>query len=99
MTTHNPPVGPLTIRDRSRDGLLEITDTRWDNNGTLFVTVRELIGTGCWVGGVPIERMRRLARRAIEHPEQTRSSRVVNRFVDGGCDAVTFAVSRLDPRA
>lgn len=91
--------GTLTIRDRSRDGLLEITDTRWDSNGTMYVTVRELIGAGCWVGGLPVERMRRLARRAIAHPEQTRSSRVVTRFIDGQCDAVTFAVSRLDPHA
>lgn len=84
----------LTIGDRSRDGLLEITDTRWDSNGTMFVTVRELIGHNSWIGGVPIERMRRLARRALMYPEQTRSSRVVNRFTSGDCDHVTFAVSR-----
>ncbi len=85
----------LTIGDRTRDGLLEITDTRWDSNGTLFVTVRELIGTGCWTGGLPIARMRRLARRALAHPDKTRSSRVVRRWSAQGCDHVTFAVSRL----
>lgn len=41
----------LTIGDTTRDGLLEIMDTRWDSNGTMFVTIREKIGTGCWVGG------------------------------------------------
>lgn len=87
---------PLTIGDTSRDGLLEITDTRWDSNGTMFVTVRELIGAGCWVGGLPVERMRRLARRAIAHPDKTRSSRVVRTWKQGGSDHVTFAVSRLE---
>lgn len=89
----------LTIGDRSRDGLLEIADTSWDSNGTMFVTVRELIGgrTG-WRDGLPIERMRRLARRAIHHPEQTRSSRVVRKEYapSQGCWFVTFAVSRLE---
>jgi hypothetical protein len=84
----------LTIHDRTRDGLLEITDTNWDSNGTLRVTVRELLGGG-WDGGLPIERMRRLARRALDHPERTRSSRVVHHFYEGGCEHVTFAVSRL----
>lgn len=86
----------LTIRDRSRDGLLEITDTSWDHNGTMYVTVRELIGTGCWVGGLPVGRMRRLARRAIHHPHLTRSSRVVRSWSAQGCDHITFAVSRLE---
>ena len=86
----------LEIGARSKDGLLEITDTNWDSNGTLTVTVRELIGTGCWVGGVPVERMRRLARRALSHPDKTRSSRVINRFISGGSDHITFAVSRLE---
>ena len=85
----------LTIGDTSRDGLLQIIDTNWDSNGTMRVTVRELIGTGCWVGGLPIQRMRALARRAIDHPEKTRSSRVIRKFSYGGCDFVTFAVSRL----
>jgi hypothetical protein len=84
-----------TIGDRTRDGLLEITDTHWDHNGTLRVTVRELIGSGCWIGGLPLDRMRRLARTAIPHPEKTKSSRVVRRSSQYGCDYVTFAVSRL----
>lgn len=87
---------PLTIGDTSRDGLLEITDTSWDGNGTLRVTVREKIGAGCWVGGLPIERMRRLARRALMYPEKTRSSRVIRRWTAEGCEHVTFAVSRLE---
>lgn len=85
----------LTIGDRSRDGLLEITDTRWDRNGTLFVTVRELIGSGCWVGGLPVDRMRRLARRAIDNPERTRSSRALRTWSAQDSDHITFAVSRL----
>jgi len=84
-----------TIGDRTRDGLLEITDTHWDHNGTLLVTVRELIGSGGWTGGLPLERMRRLARTALPHPEKTRSSRVVRQWSAQGCDHVTFAVSRL----
>jgi hypothetical protein len=85
----------LTIGDTNRDGLLQITDTRWDSNGTMFVTIRERIGSGCWTGGLPLAQMRVLARRALPHPEKTRSSRVVRRWSHGGCDHVTFAVSRL----
>jgi hypothetical protein len=93
---------PKTIGDRSRDGLLEIVDTNWDFNGTLRVTVRETIGGrggphDCgWVGGLPIRRMRTLARSALMHPEKTRSCREVNRFYDEGTWKVTFAVSRLE---
>lgn len=88
----------LTIGDCSRDGLLQIADTNWDGNGTLRVTVRELIGGGDagWIGGMPIERMRRLARRALMYPEKTRSSRVIRKFVAEGSGHITFAVSRLD---
>ena len=82
----------LTIGDRSRDGLLEITDTRWNSNGTLFVTVRELVGER----SAPVARMRRLARRALAHPDRTRSSRVTRQWYADGCTHVTFAVSRLD---
>lgn len=91
--------GELTIGDTTDDGLLQIVDTNWDSNGTLRVTVRELIGEGDagWIGGMPIRRMRTLARRAL--PEyrkgQTRSSRVIRKFVADGCGHVTFAVSRL----
>ena len=92
----------LTIGDLSRDGLLQIVDTAWDSNGTMRVTVREMIG-GLASWGLPerlvIERMRRLARRAL--PEytagQTRKSPVVRKFHADGCFYVTFAVSR-NPR-
>ena len=84
------------IGDYSRDGLLQITDTRWDRNGTLFVTVRETMGGNCLIGGFPIKRGRTLARSALQYPEHTKSSRVTNRFKDGPCDAVTYAVSRLE---
>lgn len=86
----------LTIHDRSRDGLLEIADTNWDSNGTLRVTVRELIGHNGRADGLPLRRMRTLARRALPKPEKTRSSRVVARWTSRtGCEHVTFAVSRL----
>lgn len=91
--------GELTIGDRTDDGLLEIADTNWDSNGTLRVTIRELIGGGdaAWVGGMPIARMRRLARRAISKPELTRSSQMVRKSQNGGNGGtVTFAVSRLE---
>ncbi len=88
-------LGILTIGHRSPDNLLEIVDTRWDYNGTMFVTVRELIGTGGWIKGFPLERARRLARRTLD-PDTIRSSRVVRRFTAEGCDHVTFAVSRLE---
>ena len=88
----------LRIGDGTRDGLLVIADTSWDSNGTLLVTIRERIGGGDagWIGGMPIERMRRLARRALSHPERTRSSRVVEKRIGhDGCGYVKFAVSRL----
>lgn len=86
---------PLTIGDRNPDGTLEITYTRWDSNGTLFVTVNELMGHGAWIGGVPVRRMRTLARRALMYPDRTRSSRVVRRWEHNGTTHITFAVSRL----
>ena len=84
----------LTIGDRNPDGTLEITDTAWDSNGTMRVTVRELFGER----EIPPNRlraMRRLARRAIHHPEKTTSSRVIRTFYSNGSMAATFAVSRL----
>ncbi len=86
----------LTIGDRSRNGLYEITDTRWDSNGTLFVTVRELIGER----ELPASRlraMRDLARQAISHPDKTRSARTVRTWHYQGGMHVTFAVSRNEP--
>jgi hypothetical protein len=84
----------LTIGDRNPDGTLEITDTAWDHNGTLRVTVRELFGER----SIPANRlraMRRLARRAIPHPDQTTSSRVLRTWYAQGGSHATFAVSRL----
>ena len=89
----------LSIGDRSSDGLLEIVDTRWDGNGTMYVTVRELIGGfESWTVRHTnvIRRMRRLARRALMYPEQTRSSQVTKVWDAHGCAYVTFAVSRLE---
>lgn len=90
----------LTIGDRSRDGMLEIVDTQWDHNGTLRVTVREMLGRGP-AGGtpaadLPIRVMRDLAKRALEHPEHTRSARLVRTFFADGQGFATFAVSRLE---
>lgn len=83
----------------SHDGLLQIVDTSWDSNGTLTVTVREMIG-GLDQWGLPkrlvIERMRRLARRCLMYPEKTRSSRLIRTFYADGCGYATFAVSRLE---
>lgn len=99
----------LTIGDRSRDGLYEIADTRWDGNGTMFVTVtvRELFGKR-ELEPRDIRAMRRLARRAISMPHLTKSSRLVNSWYSGinvyapfdsddihvACSHATFAVSR-----
>lgn len=83
-----------TIGDRTRDGLLEITGTSWDSNGTLSVTVRELVGQK-W-SKRELARARRLARRALMYPEKTRSSRLVRTWWAQGCSHATFAVSRLE---
>lgn len=86
----------LTIGDRNPRGDLEITDTRWDHNGTMFVTVRELVGLTP-AEPLPIRRMRTLARRALSHPEHTRQSRLIHTDHNGGRGALAvFAVSRLE---
>ena len=85
----------LTIGDYSRDGYYQITDTNWDHNGTLRVTVRELYGVSM-IGPGMLEAMRRLARRAISHPDKTRSARTVRTFYANGCSHATFAVTRND---
>lgn len=86
---------PLKVGDTSRDGKLEIVATEWDHNGTLRVTV-----------ACPYPRTqksddaaRRLARRAISHPELTRKSPLVHvsPIVDDAYRIhVTFAISRLE---
>ena len=74
-----------------QDPFIEITETHWNHNGTLYVTVR----SDEEVDAVRLRRMRRLARRALPEyrPGQTRSSRVTSRE-DGTPAYVTFAVSR-----
>lgn len=81
----------LTIGDTNRAGTLQIMDTAWDHNGTLRVTVRD----NTYGIRDQTEAMRRLARRALQHPETIRSSRVIRRFTADGCPHITFAVSRL----
>jgi len=88
-------VKELGIGDTSRNGMYQITDTNWDHNGTLRVTVRELYGVSM-VGPQMLEAMRRLARRALSHPDQTRSARTARTFYADGCSHATFAVSRLE---
>ena len=88
--------GTLTIGDRNPRGDLEIVDTRWDSNGTLTVTVRELVGLTPREP-LPIRRMRTLARRALMYPQHTRSSRLIRTDYNNGRGALaTFAVSRLE---
>lgn len=86
---------PLKVGDTNRAGTMEIVATDWDHNGTLRVTV-----------ACPFPRTqksdeaaRRLARRALSHPEETRSSRIarVAQTLDSRNRIhVTFAVSRLE---
>ena len=87
----------LTIGDTNRAGTLEITDTAWDSNGTMRVTVRELFGDHCWaLPRAQQERaVRDFARRAISHPEKTRSARITRRWFAESTDHWTVAVSRL----
>lgn len=81
------------IGTTTRNGQFVITDTSWDGNGTLNVTVREQIGQD--IDARDIRAMRDLARRALMYPEKTRSARVIRRSTAYGCRYVTFAVSRL----
>lgn len=87
------------LGDTSKDGLLEIVGTSWDYNGTMKVTVREMIG-GFNGWNIPeeniIRRMRTLARSALAYPELTRKSPLVNTWENGGQIYATFAVSRLE---
>lgn len=92
--------GSLAIGDFSRDGLLQLVDTHWDSNGTLTVSVREMVGGfDSWIIGKPgvIRKMRRFAKRALPeyYPGQTKHCRLIRTYDFGGCDAATFAVSRI----
>ncbi|MBT2484792.1 MULTISPECIES: hypothetical protein [unclassified Microbacterium] len=90
----------LEIGAFNRSGLAQITDTNWDSNGTLRVTVREMIGGfDCWIGGKKraIRVMRDLARRALPeyHEGQTKGARLVRTFYADGGHHATFAVTRV----
>ena len=90
----------LGIGDFSHDGMLQITDTNWNSNGTLRVTVREMVGQkwSDYPGGQDnvIRRARTLARRALPeyYKGQTKSSKVIRTWFAQGSSHVTFAVSR-----
>lgn len=85
----------VEIGDSSRNGLYQISDTNWDNNGTLNVTVREMIGEQA-LPKERLEAMRRFARRALPEyqPGQTKSARTVRTWYAQGQSHATFAVSR-----
>ena len=88
----------LEIGDSNRNDTVRITDTRWDSNGTMFVTVREMIGGyESWAGGrrAAVRAMRATARRAIHHQDKTRKSPLVREWYANGQHHATFAVSRL----
>ena len=78
------------IGDTNHAGTARITDTEWNGNGTLHVWIEDLAGTG------NIRAMRRLARRAIHHPEKTRSSACSISRRSGGTVRYIFHVSRLE---
>ena len=85
----------LTIGDISRNSLYQITDTNWDSNGTMRVTVRELIGER-ELPKARLEAMRRFARRALPeyHEGQTKGARTIRTWYAEGCSHATFAVTR-----
>ena len=79
--------------DSTRDGLLQISDTSWDGNGTLRVTVREMVGQPWDKRSLRVARD--LARRALMYPEKTLSARTVRTWWAQGQSHATFAVSRV----
>jgi hypothetical protein len=93
---------PLGIGDSNRDDTVRVSDTSWDGNGALTVTVREMIGGyNGWIGGRDraLRAMRDTARRALMYPEKTRSTRLVREWYADGQNHATFAVSRLGRNA
>jgi hypothetical protein len=88
----------VKLGDFSKNGLYQITDTSWNHNGTLNVTVREMIGER-ELPKARLEAMRRFARRALPEykPGQTRSARTVRTWYATGQMHATFAVSRNEP--
>jgi len=87
----------VTIGTFSRNGLYQITDTNWDSNGTLKVTVREMIGER-EMPKARLEAMRKFARRALPEyrPGQTKGAATVRTWFANGQSHATFAVTRLD---
>jgi hypothetical protein len=85
----------LKVGDTSRNGRYQVTDKRWDHNGTLQVDVR-ITTEQPFLTDADIRAMRATARRAIGHPEHTRSARLIRKWYVNGVHA-TFAVSR-NPR-
>jgi hypothetical protein len=85
----------VSIGDYSRNGLFQITDTNWDSNGTLTVTVREMIGER-EIPKPRLEAMRRFARRALTEyqPGQTKGAATVRTWFANGQSHATFAVTR-----
>lgn len=85
----------IEIGTFSNNGLYQITDTNWDSNGTLNVTVREMIGETA-IPKARLEAMRKFARRALTeyHEGQTKSARTVRTWYAQGQSHATFAVSR-----
>lgn len=81
------------IGDTNPQGTVQIIDTNWDSNGTLRVTVREMIGE-IKPPDTRLKQARRLARRALAHPRLTKSSRVTRTFYVDNSTHWTFAVSR-----
>lgn len=83
------------LGDFSRNGLYQITDTHWDSNGTLRVTVREMIGER-ELPKARLEAMRRFARRALPEyrPGQTRGASTVRTWYAQGGMHATFDVTR-----
>lgn len=92
----------MKIGDYNHNGTLQLTDTNWDSNGTLRVTVRELVGekidSSTKHGKLAIKRARTYARKALpEHYKgQTRKSPLVRKWFADGCTHFTFNVSRVE---
>ena len=86
----------LAVGDTDRDGMFRIANTVWDSNGTLTVTITETAAgiRASMPRDIMVRRMRRLARRALAHPEITRSSRVLDEDTHEGHRRVRFLVSR-----
>lgn len=92
----------LSIGDYSHDGVLQVVDTAWDGNGTLRVTVRELIGERFHNKSKryanTVRRARYLARKCLPeyYPRQTKRAPLIRVFYTDGCTHFTFSVSRIE---